>query len=263
MATEDTTKATADAAAQTPETAAAATPATPEAAPAEPVKHNHTQTMLATCDELGISREFAEQTDAATLRQEIADARTLAEVRRAKQRPVAPAAQTTEQDDDEEFAIPAEVEAELEHTPHTKALIKAMGKDAIRGRKAREEVKQVRQQATQQSLEARGNAVLASIPLPQGVDRQTRDMVVWQTAAALDRSNQFPEGTTIEQAIAEAAKRCYPMVGAKAATSPPPPPAAPAKPKATPTARPTNRLAAALQSQVDHLDGNTSDDFVP
>lgn len=258
MATADTSAKSDETPAVQPDTA---TPATPETTPTEPVKHSHSQTVLATCDELGISREFAEQTDAATLRQEIADARTLADVRRAKARPVAPAATPTDADDDEDFAIPAEVEAELEHTPHTKALIKALGKDAIRGRKAREEVKQVRQQTHQQTLEARGNAVLASIPVPPGMDRQTRDMVVWQTAAALDRAGQF-EGMTIEQAMAEAARRCYPMVGAKPAEAPKPAPAA-AKPKPTPTARPTNRLAAALQNQVDHLDGNTSDDFVP
>lgn len=238
-----------------PDGAAAPDAAVPAVAAEEPKRHQHSQRVLRVAAELGIAPEEAELMDSVALRQEIADAQLEFQVRssRRQQSPIAAPA-LEPQEPDEEYQFPVEIRDELASAdPAILKAIKHLGKEAVRGRKAQEEIKRLRQEQANRDLHQQVARVLDGLPVPGG-SRESRDRAVFVELAELERRGELAD-VPVAQAVAKAYRNLYGGTPAAARE--------PRGPAATPTARPTNRLAPEMQGTLDHLNGNSADDFVP
>lgn len=223
---------------------------------AAPTTHTHSDRLLRICEQVGISRDEAANFDDAALRREIQDAQLELNIQQSRRpqspQPSAPQPQTPA---DEEYDLGVNTE---ELDPTLVKALKKVGKDAAKAKRLEEEVKQLRQQQQQENLHRQVTASLDRLPAPGG-SREARDRAIMAELAALESSGQLA-GFSVEQAVQLAHRNLYGAGPARPAT-----PAAPARPAATPTARPTNRLAPALQGKLDHLEGNGEDGerFIP
>jgi hypothetical protein len=207
---------------------------------AEPQKHQHSDHLLRACDALGISRERAELLDKAALREEIQDAQLAYSVTQARVEPVArEQPKPPEPEPDEEFVIPPELEAELNDAPGGKAtikLLKTVGKKALKADKLEKQIQQVRQQSSSQSVEAQVNAVLATIPTPGKVGRNTRDRAIYNELACLEKEGRL-RGLNLEQCVRLAHESVYGTAGTQQSVG-----GGNGIPAPTTSAKPTNRL---------------------
>lgn len=238
-------------------TEVAKTPAPAEPTPAEPTKHTHSQRILRVAAELGISQDEAERLDTVALRQEIADAQIEAQLRQQRQPKQQPQPATPAEEPDEEFQVPEELQAELaDVSPAIIKLIKLTGKEALKAKKVEKQLQQLRQD--QANREVQAAVVRALDQLPQAVgSKAARDNAVFNELVRMSQAGEL-RGQSVEQHVREAYANLYGAETPKPAAAP-----APARKPATPTARPTNRLNPVVQGQLDHLDGNSADDYVP
>lgn len=239
---------------------------TPEAiqpVAAEPTTHQHSPRLLNVCRELGIAPDQAATMDDAALRREIQDAQLEHQIRAARQprQTQQQVQQPTPQPEPEEgFDLPAELRAKLvDVDPALIEAINHIGKEAVKGRKTAKELAQLRQQQAQRDLHRQVQEVLDSLPATAG-SKQARSRAVWTELDALSQAGEVDANTPVDQAVKLAYQNVY---GAVEATTQPAPAARPAAKPATVTARPTNRLSPSLQGQLDNLNGNTADDFIP
>jgi hypothetical protein len=231
---------------------------------AEPQKHQHSPRLLNVCRELGIDPAQAATMDDAALRREIQDAQLEFQVRTARN-PPRPQQQPKPQpqaEPEETFEIPAELQARLTDVdPAVIELAKHIGNQNIaRTKKAQQEVQQLRQQQNIRELHQAVDRVLDTLPAVKGT-KQARHRSVWAEMDQLAADGVIDHTTP----VADAVKLAYANVYGSDEGEPAPKPtttAAQSK-RATPTAKPTNRLEPQLQGKLDHLNGNTAEDFIP
>lgn len=250
----------ADNIAQTP---AVGTPAQPDPAPQT---YQHSERILRIAGELGIDASKASAMDSAALRQEIADAQLESQIRssRRPQPQVQPQQQATQQiqEPDEEFVLPVELQSKLvDVDPAIVEVIKHVGKEAVRGRKTEKELQRLRQEQANRELQSRTAAEIDKLPATGG-SREARHRAIFRELADLEVAGEL-QGMTVAQAVQLAHTNLYGSAQSTPAPAAAQTPAAPQRRPATPTARPTNRLDQNLQGQLDHLNGNTAEDFVP
>lgn len=239
------------------------TPNTTQPAAAEPTTHQHSQRLLNVCRELGIPPEQAATMDDASLRREIQDAELEQRIRASRQ-PVRPQQTASQQqvqaEPEEEYAIPPELQAKLAEEGVSSVVldvIRHVGKEAVQGRKTARELQQLRAQQAVQTVDQQIRVALASLPAVGG-SKESQFRAIRAELNALAESGEATGQVARDVALAYAN-----VYGGNPPQQQPATPARPAAHVATPTARPTNRLAASLQGKLDNLNGNTAEDFIP
>lgn len=222
-----------------PETPPPEATAVPDTPPEEPKKYQHSETILRVCDELDIAREQAELLEGSQLRAEIEDAKQLLQVRQAKRgaQPPAPAPAQPAPPAEEEVKLTADEEEELADRPATRRAILEGKRAAAQAAKLQRELENVRAQSSSNNAEQQVKRLLADVPVPAGMNKDDRDLLVMQMIAAHDRAGHF-QGVPFDQAVILMQKKYAP---------------APVKtPGVTPTRvhTPTNRLNKAEQERL-------------